>query len=884
MRGARRLYRLILRMHPEPIRRRHGEDMERWFLRGLDRHRARGRAAAAAYLLRVVADAAASGAGARLRRAGAGRLRADAGSAARAFRRRPRWALLLAFTVALPSAAITAAWAVVDAALLTPLPFPEPERLVVVYPSLPSQGMEKGRVTGTELLAVREEVPSLTAVGGAWSRFGILGGDEGPEHVDLVWTAGAFFETLGASAHVGRLPGAEDDVPGAPPVMALGHDLWVRRYGGDPSVVGRSVLFDGEPRTIVGVLPEGFRPHLPPGALVTDDVDVWAPWRGRYAEQPQAWRFFTLVGRLAPGATLERVRDELARAADALEARHQEYGDGDLVLDAEPLREDVVRSVRAPLFGLLAAAVACLLVACVNVASLLGVSIGERRREFAVRRALGAGRGDLVRQVLAETLGVVGAGFAAGLAGAVPLLEAFQRLRPDGLHLLAPPRLTPSVAALTALAVGAAGLGFALAPALRAGARPDGGRGATADPRLQRLRGALVSGQFALCFLLVLGSLLLLRSFDALRDEDLGFRAEGVLTARTSLPSPRYPYAEPEPISGFWEELVASAARHPGVSAAGATLLRPLETPVDDTEPVAWIDAAGEEVPWGTLGTHLSVTTAGWFEAVGAELLAGRLFDAGDGLDAPLVAIVDERLARRAWPGEDAVGRRVRVNLFLRATTEPAWATVVGVVRTVKLTDAAAADPPQVWLHHLQSPRRSLTLALRTDAAAADVAGLLRADLRRLDPGMALFDVRPLEAFVDASLATARFLLALIAAFALLTATLATAGIHGLARHVVDSGRREMGVRIALGAAPSSVARSVVGAGMRRVAVGVAAGGLAAAALAPALGTLLHGVSPLDPLSLGGAAAALTAVALAALVAPARRALRTEPSKVLREG
>lgn len=883
------LYRLVLLLYPKELRARHGEEMEASLLRAAERRRAEGGdAALLGYLGRALLDALRTGSAERIRlwrRRNRG-WALDARGALRAIRQRPGWALVLVGTVALPAAANTAAYSIVDAALLEPLPYPDPDRLVTIWPALPERDMMRGLVTGTELTAIREGTRTIESAGGIWSRFGILSGEDGPEHVDIGWTAGAFWETVGVDPLLGRLPTVADDLPEAPPTLLVSHGLWEQRFGADPEVVGRTVVFDGESRTIVGVMPEGFRVQLPPDALQSEQTDAWAPRRWPYAEIPQAWRFFALVGRLAPGATVAGARAELATVATDLEARHAEYGEATLSFVVEPLHEGLAAPVRAPLVGVLVAAFLALLVACVNAASLLLVRATERRSELRVRRALGAGPLGALRQILVECVALYGLGTAAGVGLAVLSVRAFEALRPTELRLLTEPSLGPGVALLTTAVVLLAGIPFVLLPLLGIDAGgPPGARGSTGDRSVARLRGWLVSGQFAMCFMIVVGAGLLLRSFGALGSVERGFEEADVMTARVSLPSSRYPYAEPEPISTFYDDLVARLEGLPEVLSAGATQMTPLEQGIDDTEPVAWIGPSGEEVEWGSVSAHTVAVTDDWLEAVGAEVMRGRTFDERDRLDAPLVAMVDERLAARAWPDEDPIGRRVRVNLFVRAATEPAWATVIGVVRTVKLTPLGAADPMQVWLGHRQTPHRSMILSMRVrsgrgEAALAD----LRDAVRALDPELAVFGVRPMSEVVDGSLATARFLLFVVAAFALLAAALAVVGVHGLVSYTVSAARREVGVRLALGATAGRLTASFGAGGLRQAAIGLAVGAGAALLLAPALGVLTYGVSPRDPWTYAACALLLLVATASAVLVPLRRTLAGDPARALREG
>jgi predicted permease len=861
--------------------------MQVWFLRGLrSREGTPGRVS---YVTRAVVDVLRSGARMRAgplveRESGAEGLGWDVRAAVRSMRRRPFTAAAVVLTLAVPMAVNTAVFGVVDAALLRPLPYPDADELAAVWVRQNEDGVDRARLAGPELRFLWDESRTLSALGGIWSRFGTLGGEPGPEHVDVGYVTGAFFRALGASPALGRLVAEQDDLEGARSTVVLSHPLWVRRYGADPDVIGRRVDFNGTPVTIIGVLPEDFRVLLPREARLANELDVFLPWGGGYAEMPLEWRFFAAVGRSAPGLTLNDVREELDGLATTLGGRYAGYGDAPLELVVEPLHREVTAPQRAGLLTLLASGLLLLLVACGNVSLLLLARTIRRGPEFGVRAALGAGRIRILRQVTLEHLVLFLAAGVVGVLGAPAALSLFGALVPDDIRFVHQPALDWRVLAGTFWTVVTVGLVFGALPA--SGARRDASsstistRSATARRDAVALKGALVAGEVALCVILLVGSGLLLRSFRALHDIDAGFEVEGVLTARLSLPSGEYSYGDPARISGYYEELLRRLGAAPEISDVAITEQLPLVAGSGDAEPYAWLVAEGE-TEWGPTRAHVRSVSGAYFETVGAELLEGRWLDPRDELDGELAVIVDDRLAARAWPGASALGQRLKVPLFLREDTEPHWARVVGVVRHVKLTPLPEPGPEQVWMHHVQSPRRSVSVVLRGTGGPEALAEPLRRVVESHDSDRPLFEVQPMAAIEDRSIAPTRFLLGLTGTFAALAVVLSALGLYALVSRTVSEARREIGIRIALGARPGDVVGGVLRWTLPYVGLGAVAGVAGATLLAGNLRSLLVGVAPRDPWTTAAAVALMGAVATLGVVVPVLRAVRTDPTEAL---
>ncbi len=884
---AFRVYSACVRLtYPAGFRARFGDEMIAWFLRELRATRRTG-SGVTTYLAWALVDALRTGTAIRWRRVRRVRtftesIRQDIRGSLRTVRRHPLLVGALVLTLALPMAVNTAVLGVVDAALLRPLPYPDPETLVAVWVQQPGAGTERARLAGPELSFFWDEARSFDAVGGIWSRYGTLGGVPGPEHVDIGYVTAGFFQALGVAPQLGRVVGAQDDVEGAGRTILLSHHLWVSRYGADPAVVGRRVDFNGAPVTVIGVLPRDFLVALPREARLASGIDAYLPWGGGYADMPIAWRLFATVGRLAPGATVEQAQEEMAGLAPELLRRYPDYGDAGLRISADPLHAEVTAPLRPGLLTLMASAVILLLMAGTNASALLLARTLRRDTEFAIRTALGAGRGRLVRQITVEHVVLFLLAGGAGMILAPTALRWFRGLVPEGMRFIHEPALDLRILSVTFVAVLGLGILFGILPALGLGRRPGSIRaGRLSEGRRARaLRGGLLSLEVALSIVLLVGSGLLLRSFIVLRATDPGFRAEGVLTARLSLPSARFSYAEPQRISGFYEELLRRLEGSPAITHAALTEQLPLVAGSNDAEPYAWEGPEGE-TSWGETVAHTRPVSRRYFETVGAELLEGRWFDERDDLDGELAVIVDDRLATRAWPGRSAVGSRIKIPLFLHEETVPAWARIVGVVRHVQLTPLAERGPAQVWLHHLQSPRRSSSLVVRGRADAESLAAVVRRTVTDLDPDRPVFEVEPMSAFVERSLAPTRFLMGLTGAFALLTLCLAAVGLYALLSQAIAGSRREIGIRLALGAPRRHVAGGLLRWILGHVGLGTLAGGLVALLIAGALESLLVGISPRDPATVLGAVGLTGVMALSGTVGPLLQAVRTDPARVL---
>ena len=805
--------------------------------------------------------------------------------AARSLRRNPGFALVAVVTLALGIGANTAIFGVLNGVLLRPLPYATPDRLVKVWNHW--EGSPEGNLSPPEFFDYRERLGSFSHLGAYTTGPANLTGGDAPERLNAGFLSAGVFPTLGIAPLHGRVFVAEEDVPGVEPPVVLGHGLWVRRFGGDPSIVGRTITLGGNARTVVGVMPPEFR--LPEELRGEETTDLFLPLGiDRTTVPNRGSHFLRGVARLRPGVSVEQAAAELAAVARQLVAEFPDDYSAEMRFGAgaEPLAEHVLGDVRPLLLILLGAVGLVLLIASVNVASLMLIRADARQREMAVRTALGAGRGRIVRQLLVESGLLAMLGGAGGVLLAVWATEALVRLNPPGL-----PR--PDAIGVDARVLGFAlgvslltALIFGLVPALHASRAELGStlresaRTATAGAARQRLRTLLVAGEVALAVVLLVGAGLLVRSFVALRQVDPGFRTEGVLTLRMSLPSSRYPA---ERVPEFYREFLQRVSALPGVTAAGAVSNLPLASGLGDLNfeiegrPVG-ADESSPRADWQTV-------TPGYFLAMGMQLLRGRGVLPSDDERAPGAVVINESLARQYWADEDPIGKRFE----LGAGAGPGWVTIVGVVRDLRHESLTEPPRPEMYIPHAQfrgwdsgAPVRAMTLAIGNGANPVALAPAIREELRRMDPELPVADVRSMEEVRSESVALPRFVMLLLTLFSAVALVLAAIGVFGMMAYSVAQRTREIGIRIALGASAGEVARMVVRRGMAISLAGVALGLVGAVATSRLLSGMLFGVDATDPATFASIPLLLLATALLASYLPARRATRGDPVEALR--
>jgi predicted permease len=803
--------------------------------------------------------------------------------AARALRRSPGYAAVTVLTLALGIGANAALFTLVNAALLRALPYRDPGRLVSLLETFRNESAPGGPAVERRPLSFpdfedwRGHARSFERMAG-WAGLSLtLTGAAEPERVSAELVSADYFGVLGVATARGRTFLPEEDRPGAA-VAVLGDGLWRRRFGGDPAAVGGSVEIAGVPHMVIGVLPPGVRG-------LSDLADLWIPMGAAAAADRaddlpnRGNRWMGAVARLRPGATPERAQEELDAIAAALEARHPDTNAnrGALVI---PLREQVLGSLAPALLVLLSAVALLLALACANLAGVTLARAGGRARETAVRVAIGASGWRLARGVLAEAALLAAAGGLLAYLVAGWMVDALVALNP--LQLPTFVRLEPDarVLAFTALVSGLAAIGVGLVPALSA-ARTDperalrlAGRGSVGGGAAGAAR--LVAVQVALALVLLAGAGLVVRGLDRLVRLDPGFRAEGVATARVELPETEY---GPEAAEAFGRTLLDRVRGLPGVRAVALGS----STPLDGDWSAGIIRPAGGR-PEDEVRVYRHSVSAGYLRTLGIELLAGRDVASTDRRETPRVALVSERLAQRMWPGTDPVGRQL---LPGRDPDAPAI-TVVGVVaearhRTLAPDPQSATEDPDLYLPLSQAPAASLALVARTSLDPAELAAAVAREVRELDPAVPVAEPAALEERLDAEVALPRFSASVLGAFAAIAMALAALGVHGTVAQRMSRRTREIGVRMALGAAPADVLRGALGAGLRPALWGLAAGLAPALLLARALGRLIRNLPPVDPGLIGASALVLAAAAVAAGLRPALRAARIQPLAALRD-
>jgi putative ABC transport system permease protein len=801
----------------------------------------------------------------------------DVRHAMRRLRRSPGFTATALLTVALGVGATTAMFSAVHGVLLKPLPYPEPERLVMIRGASKAAPGRPGVISYPDYLDWKRQARSFEALAALLPIDLALAAPAGPERLAGARVTASFFTVLRMRPALGRLFTEEADRPGGERVVVVADALW-RRLGADPALVGATLTLDGEACTVVGVLPAGFRP---PREI--EHAEVFGPLalEGGGLEE-RGNRFLVAIGRLRSSVSVAAARADLAQVALRLEKEHpdDDTGAGTMV---DSLHADTVGDLRRPLLVLMGAVAFLLLIACTNTANLVLPRALARTREVAVRAALGADRSRLVRELLTESLLLGLLGGAAGVALAYFGLDALVVLAPREMPRLQDVALDGRVLAFSLTLSLLTGVAFGLVPALSASradlraALHESGR----TPGLARHRGAqsLVVAEIALSLVLLVGAGLLLESFRRLLSVDPGFDPRGVLTMATSLPPARYP--RPEQKARFYAEIVERLRARPGVLSAAATTA----LPVGSGSTIATrftVEGRPAPSPGQKPRAEFNAVTYGYFRTMRIPVRKGRVFADTDRRESPAVAVVNEALAAAVFPGEDPLGRRLRVGV---ATGEgdPDTFEIVGVVGDVRPFGWTRPVEPQIYVPHAQQSWPFMSLVVRTSGDPGSLAGLVRRELAALDPEQPARDVRPLSALGHDALAPSRFVLALLGAFALLGLALATVGVYGVVSGSVEGRTGEIGLRLAVGADPRDVLGMVMGQAGRLAAAGVGLGLLAAFGLTRAMQALLFGVSATDPRTFAAVAAVLAASTLLASYLPARRASRTDPARVLRE-
>ena len=809
-------------------------------------------------------------------------VRPDIRFAWRSLRRTPGLTAAVVLTFALGIGANTAIFSVVNAMLIAPLPYHDASRLVVIWSDMTDAGYPRAPLSSPELNDLRAQTTLFDGIGAIWATTGTLTGDGEPEQLRTGLVTTNFFSVLGASPALGRTFGPEDELQTASSGIVLSWATFERRFGANRELIGQRIMVNNRPTTVVGVMPRDFRLLLPTDASVPDDLQAWSFAKSApFASQPRGQQFFRVIGRMKAGVTVEQARQDVANVARAISAAFSEYGSAGRIFKTYALQSDDVREVRGALLMLAGGVAILLLIACVNVAGLLVARAAGRRRETAVCIALGAGRQRLLRQYLAEGLLIAIMGAIAGLAGGWAALHGLLAWRPASLARIDRAHIDLTVLSVTAVITIGWGVLLSLAPlsetfrtnvleVLQRGSQRAGNAMAV------RTRTTLVIVQVALSAVLLVGAGLLVHTFVNIQRRDLGIRGDGAFTFRVAVPFARYQGGEA--INQFGRNLLERLRALPGVTGAGAIS----HLPFDDLPNWGggYIVKPGADLRSVPVADYRAVSP-GFFEAAGARLIAGRFITDEDERGHPLSIVVDDILARRAWPGESAIGKTLIVDPGSNGSpTAPAQ--VVGVVAHLRLRSVIEDLAEQVYFPVRQVLRNPMAYVVRTTADPASLAGVFRQTVASIDPAVPIFDPRPFSTYVDQARSGNRFMALLAASFAAVALLLSAVGVYGVIAYTITERRREFGVRLALGAESAQIAMLVLRRGALLAGVGLVCGGAAAAIAAYALRGQLFEVTPLDPMSYGAAALALLVVAASATWIPARRATSASPLDVLR--
>ncbi len=794
-----------------------------------------------------------------------GELWRDVRYGARSIRKSPGFAALAVTALALGIGANTAVFSAVHAVLLEPLPFRDPSRLVMIFDVQPE--VPQAPASMPIYADWRDKNPVMDVVGGWTTRGAVLTGEGDPARLRTGVITATLMPVLGVRPLVGRWFTDAEDEPGGPNAVILSYATWQNRFGGDRSIVGRTITLNAQSYPVVGIMPPGF--DYPARS------NIWIPLAMKVDESQRGSHFLRVVARLKPGVTFVQAKSEMEAFGRRLsEETHHPHG-----TTIAPLPDLLVGSTERPLLVLLGAVAFVLLIACVNVANLLLARAVSRERELAVRTALGARRLRIVRQLITESLLLALAGGAAGVGLAEWLIRLFVTLAPAGYPRLAEIGLDPAVLGFTLAASVVTGVLFGLVPAFHAAAsnpntalREGSGR-TSAGTRARAVSRTLVVVEVALALVLVAGAGLMAKSLTRLQDQQTGLRVDHLLTFRLDLTSARY--EQDEPVRVFFHDLLARLRAMPDVRSAGAIHLLPLDS-------WGWngVPTIEGHAPWPAGQEPLAeyrVVTTDYFKTMGVTLVRGRTFTDRDTDAATPVVMINQAAVERFFPDGDPIGRRLRGGF----TSD--WAEIVGVVSNVRQARLDRAPLAEVYFPHAQAAYGGMNVVVRTSAAdPLALVPAVRQVVRQLDPDLPITGVRTMGQVVTESTRQPRLSSTLIELFAVLAALLAVVGIYGVMSYSVGQRTREFGIRIAMGAGGRSVLRLVLREGLLITLVGLAVGLLAAVGLTRVLASQLFEISATDPWVLGAAAAGVLAVALAASYVPARRALKVDPMVALR--
>ncbi len=802
----------------------------------------------------------------------------DLRQGARSLLKQPAFTFIAVIALALGIGANTAIFSVVNAVLLQSLPYRDADKLVTVWEHNRRRGNDQNVINLGNYFDWKEQNRVFEDMATFFDTNANLTSGGDPEEIPAQVASYNLFSVLGVNPILGRGFTTDDGKEGAPRVVALGYGLWQRRFGGDTSVIGRKIIVNNRETTVVAVLPPDFNWHVRKGSMTRKVAEMWSPWQLTESNRQRRGRFAMAVARLKPGVTPAQAQAEMNVIGSQLEQQHdfnKNWG-----VNVVPLRTQFTGDIRLALIVLLCAVGLVLLIACANVANLLLVRAAARQKEVAVRAALGASRGRIIRQLLTESAVLAILGGVAGLALAWWGTDLLVSLSPPEILNLPHVEINATVLGFTLMISLLTGIVFGLAPALETTrlnlteSLKEGGKNIGGAIRSYRLRNTLVVVEVALALMLLIGAGLFIRSFARLQAVDPGFNAENVLTMKVGLPGRKYD-TERKRID-FFREAIARMQALPGVESAGATSFLPFVVPHAGT--TVEIDGRPKLPPGQGLSTGVIVTDANFFRTMQIPLKRGRLFSGQEATDMRHVVVINEAFARKHFPGEDPLGKRLVI--YMKDDNQPC--EIIGIVGDSKHLNLDAEIEPVSYWPHPELTYNTMTFVIRTKTDTASVVAAARNVVRTLDPEQPVADVFTMDSLIGKSVGRSRYITLLLTIFSVVALILAGVGIYGVMAYSVAQRTHEIGVRVALGAQARDILRLVVKRGMTLALLGAAIGIVASLVLTRFMKNLLYDISATDPLIFAGVPVLLVLIALLACYLPARRATKVDPMIALR--
>jgi putative ABC transport system permease protein len=810
--------------------------------------------------------------------------------ALRGLAKSPGFTIIAIATLALAIGANSAVFSLINALLVRPLPYQQPAKLALIWEQFATQGLDRIPVSPPEFLDLEKDFQSGTAIAAFNYQTFNLGGGDVPERISGAIVSPSLFPLLGVEPIKGRTFAREEQGQGHDDVVVISERLWKRHFNSDPTLIGKTLLLNGRSYTVIGVMPARFEFPIPlfgvQGNQFAERVEIWKPLAFTPLElKERGSRSYGLITRLRPDASASKAQAELDKIiANWIQTYRDNYGGGGFGARIYPLQDQVVGGMRTGLAILLGAVVFVLLIACANLATMLLARAGAREHELAIRVALGASRWRLLRQMLTESVLLALAGAAGGIILSIWGLELLKQIGARTIPRLAEVNVDLVVLIVTAVIAVGTGILFGLIPAF-ASAKPEltealkeGGRSSTTGARRNQLRNSLVVAEIALALVLLVGAGLLLKSYARVQNIDPGFDRRNILTAEMDLPETKYPqrgsadYRHGEAMINFWNEGLRRVRQLPGVESAAFTIVLPMSGSNTDSSFAIEGRSTGGKEP--TPDEELRIITPDYFRVLKTPLMHGRFFAESDNADAPGVVIINDALAKKYWPNEDALGKRIT---FDDPRKDPKWLTIVGITRSIRHRGLDLDPQPEYYIPLAQRAQSSMILTVRIAQDPRGLTTAVRREVQSIDPDQPIANVRTLEAVTADSIAPRRMSVVLLGAFAGIALLLAGVGIYGVISYLVVQRTHEIGVRMALGAQRRDVLRLVVGHALKLVGIGTGIGLVLALLSTRTLSALLYSVGAFDATTFVLVTITLAAVALLASYIPALRATRADP-------